>query len=93
MLNVPTIFSYVFASVIVAAFTIASTGIAMEIIFGWDRNSGKKSQIKRERRTYLVSTIMICVMSYELLIVALHVIFPEEIVKTKMENVLLHYCF
>lgn len=79
MLNVPTIFSYVFASVIVAAFTIASTGIAMEIIFGWDRNSGKKSQIKRERRTYLVSIIMICVMSYELLSLFFFVAIADQI--------------
>ena len=79
MLNVPAIFAFVLASVIVTAFTIASTATAMEIILGWDRNSGSESQIKRERRTYLVSAIMTCVMSYELLSLFFFVAIADQI--------------
>lgn len=67
MITIPAVFAYVSASVIAVFFTLGSTFAAIGIMVGWDRSSGSETQIRRERRTYLVSTIMTVVMSFELL--------------------------
>ena len=67
MIQVPAVFAYVAASILTAVLLIGGTATAAEILLCWDRSSGSERQIKRERRTYLISTIMTCIMVYELL--------------------------
>jgi hypothetical protein len=53
----PAVVALVAGTVLVAGFGLYAAGIGLDILRGWDLSSGDAAQLRRERRTYLVSTV------------------------------------
>jgi hypothetical protein len=62
----PAIVGLTFCSLLVSIFTLYSSYIGIQIIKGWDINSGSERQLTLERKTYLISTILNYVMGCQL---------------------------
>lgn len=53
----PAIIALVGGAALVAAVALFAAGVGVTILRGWDLSSGAARQLRRERRTYLVSTL------------------------------------
>jgi hypothetical protein len=54
----PAIISLIFGSLLVSGFAVCASVLGIQIIRWWDVQSGSERQIKLERRTYLITTIL-----------------------------------
>jgi hypothetical protein len=69
----PAILAFLFASGVCALILAAAAPYAWEIAHRWDIQSGAESQLRLERRTYLLSTLLAFVLVSELLALLLFV--------------------
>ncbi|MCP3870773.1 MAG: hypothetical protein GY703_22305 [Gammaproteobacteria bacterium] len=58
MLLNPSIMALILVSVIVSGLLLLVAGFSLQLLRYWDINSGSERQLKLERRTYLISTIL-----------------------------------
>jgi hypothetical protein len=58
MLISPAIIALTVASLMVAGFTLYASGMGLRILVKWDASSAGESQLRLERKTYLVSAIL-----------------------------------
>ncbi len=62
----PGILALTASSAVVAPIMIYASGVAVTILRGWDLESGSETQLKLERKTFLVTTLVSCVMAYQI---------------------------
>lgn len=62
----PAIIALIFGSFLISIFALHSSVIGVQIIRRWDIQSGSELQLKLERKTYLISTIFMCLLGFEL---------------------------
>lgn len=62
----PAIVAMLLGSLVVCVFAVYASHIGLQIIRWWDIGSGSERQLALERKTYLVSTILSCVLGFEL---------------------------
>ncbi|MCW8950878.1 MAG: hypothetical protein OQL17_12910 [Sedimenticola sp.] len=58
MLLNPAIMALILVSVVVVLMLAMATGFALQVLRHWDIRSGSELQLRLERRTYLISTLM-----------------------------------
>lgn len=63
----PAIIALIGGSLLITFITIYSSIIGIQIIRWWDINSGSERQLLLERKTYLISTALSAIMSFEVL--------------------------
>jgi hypothetical protein len=63
----PAIIALIAGSFVITLITVYSSFIGIQIIRWWDISSGSERQLDLERKTYLVSTILSAVMTFEIL--------------------------
>lgn len=73
----PSVMALVLVSFIVSMMLILATGFAIQILRFWDIESGSERQLVLERRTYLISTLLIWAFSFELLSLLLFIYNAE----------------
>jgi len=73
MLFRPAILALLLASGVNVALLLAISPFAVEVIRHWDITSGSERQLKLERRTYLVSTLLSLILATQLLALLLFV--------------------
>jgi hypothetical protein len=61
----PAVIALVFAALLSAAATLGCSLFAIEVLRRWDLSSGSERQLRLERRTYLVSTVVRLVLLVE----------------------------
>lgn len=62
----PAIIALIVGSLLVAGFSVYACAWGAHILRWWDLSSGSAAQLQRERRTYLISTILSILLGYEL---------------------------
>jgi hypothetical protein len=77
MLFNPAIMALIMVSVIVSAMLLIAAGFSIQVLRGWDINSGSESQLSLERRTYLISTLLTWVFASELVSLMLFIYNAE----------------
>jgi hypothetical protein len=65
MMVSPGVFALTASSAVAAPVMIYASGVAVTILRGWDLKNGSEKQLRLERRTFLVSTVVNCVMAYQ----------------------------
>lgn len=63
----PAIIALLAGSALVVFITAYSSLFGIQIILGWDLSSGSEQQLRLERKTYLIATIVAYVMGFQLL--------------------------
>lgn len=63
----PSILALLLGGALLALVTLAAGGLGLDILRSWDLTSGSEKQLRRERRTSLVSTLLAHVMVFEFL--------------------------
>ncbi|CAA7617916.1 conserved membrane hypothetical protein [Candidatus Terasakiella magnetica] len=66
MLFQPAIIALLLASLVGTVMVTASVPFAVGVLRGWDTASGSENQLEMEKRTYLVSTLLVVVLVSEL---------------------------
>ncbi len=66
MVLTPSIIALIGGSFLVCAFCIYASGIGAQILHWWDISSGSERQLRLERKTYLISTILNYVFLFQL---------------------------
>lgn len=79
MITYPSVLAFVSASFLVILLILYADWVGMEILLGWDRNSLAERQLKLERKTYLVSTILFYAMWFELLSLFLYIAVADQL--------------
>jgi hypothetical protein len=69
----PAIIALLFGSFLVGAFVLYGSAVGWKIIRKWNLESGSEHQLLLERKTYLVSTILNYVFTFEILSLLLYV--------------------
>ena len=62
----PAIIALVLGSVLISGLMLYASYFGVQIVRGWDMHSGSEVQLRLERRTYLISTILGYVMAFQL---------------------------
>ena len=62
----PAIIALISGSLLISAFALYASIIGTQIIHSWDISSGSELQLRLERKTYLVSTVLAYVLAFEL---------------------------
>jgi hypothetical protein len=75
----PPIIALATSSLLVSGVTIYASAIGVEIIRSWDINSGSERQLRLERKTYLISTVVTYALVCELLSMLLFVANADSI--------------
>jgi hypothetical protein len=75
----PPIIALTTSSLLVSGVTIYASIIGVEIIRSWDINSGSEQQLRLERKTYLISTVLTYALVCELLSMFLFVANADNI--------------
>lgn len=73
MLFQPAIIALLLASAVSVAMLVAASPLALELIRHWDISSGSERQLRLERRTYLMSTLLTFVFATQLVALLLFV--------------------
>ncbi|MCG8080401.1 MAG: hypothetical protein JAY73_05245, partial [Candidatus Thiodiazotropha taylori] len=76
MLN-PAILALLMVSILVSTMLLVAATFAFSILRHWDIQSGSELQLRLERRTYLVSTLLIWAFAFEFLSLLLFVYNAE----------------
>lgn len=63
----PAIIALLAGGLLIALLSAAACALGVRILWSWDLASGSESQLARERKTYLVSTVLAYVMVFEFL--------------------------
>jgi len=77
MLLSPSVMALVLVSTIVSLMLLLAAGFAIGVLRGWDIHSGRARQLRLERRTYLISTLLAWVFAAQLLSLLLFVYNAE----------------
>ena len=77
MLLNPAIMALVMVSAAVTLMMLLASGFALQVIRYWDITSGSERQLRLERRTYLISTLLTWVFAAELVSLLLFVYNAE----------------
>jgi len=77
MLFRPAILALLFVSLTASGMALMAGGFAVRILRFWDIASGSESQLRLERRTYLISTLLVFCFSAELAALLLFVLNAE----------------
>ncbi len=75
----PTIIALYGGSILVSFLILYSASYAIQILRRWDLQSGSELQLKLERKTYLVSTLLAYVFGFELLSFFLYIFVADQI--------------
>ena len=75
----PSILALLMVSLVVSMLMLLAVGFAMAVLRRWDINSGSELQLKLERRTYLISTLMVFCFVAELISLLLFVYNAEKL--------------
>ncbi len=62
----PAIIALLGGAMLTVGFAVYACMLGLRIVRFWDLTSGSPQQIELERRTYLISTIMTCLLSFEI---------------------------
>jgi hypothetical protein len=73
----PAIIALVVSSLVVTAMVLYSAYYGVQILRRWDMASGSELQLALERRTYLISTILVFVFGVEILAALLYVVTAD----------------
>ncbi|MES9834044.1 MAG: hypothetical protein ABW139_17540 [Candidatus Thiodiazotropha sp. DIVDIV] len=73
----PSIMALILVSAIVSSMLIIAAGFSIQILRFWDIQSGSEQQLSLERRTYLISTLLIWALSFEFLSLLLFIYNAE----------------
>ncbi|MET0064893.1 MAG: hypothetical protein ABW076_00960 [Candidatus Thiodiazotropha sp.] len=79
MLLNPAIMALVLVSIVDTLMVLMASVFAMQVLLYWDIDSGSERQLRLERRTYLISTLLIWTFSFELLSLLLFVYNAESL--------------
>lgn len=77
MLLNPAIMALILVSAVVALMLVMASAFSVQVLRHWDINSGSERQLELERRTYLISTLLIWVFASELVSLLLFVYNAE----------------
>jgi len=77
MLLNPAILALVLVSGVISLMLILAAGFAIQLLQGWDIESGSELQLRLERHTYLISTLLIWVFASELISLLLFIYNAE----------------
>ena len=75
----PAIIALILGSLICSIFAIYASFVGIQIIRHWDLGSGSARQLALERKTYLLSTILVCLLGFELFSLFLFVYTADHI--------------
>ncbi len=78
MLLNPSILALVMVSLVVSGMSLIAGGFALQLLRHWDIRSGSERQLRLERRTYLISTLMAFAFLAELVSLLLFVYNAEQ---------------
>ncbi|MCU7809948.1 MAG: hypothetical protein KZQ77_01745, partial [Candidatus Thiodiazotropha sp. (ex Notomyrtea botanica)] len=73
----PAIMALVLVSAVVCLMMLLASGFAVRVLLRWDINSGSERQLRLERRTYLISTLLIWAFSFQLMSLMLFIYNAE----------------
>lgn len=79
MIGSPALLSLLVGSVLTTVVTLLSAFLGFEILLRWDRSCPLESQLRRERRTYLISTAVTCALALRSLALALFVLTADRL--------------
>ena len=77
MLLSPAILALILVSAVISLMLILASGFAIQVLRLWDINSGSELQLRLERRTYLISTLLIWAFLSELISLMLFIYNAE----------------
>lgn len=77
MLLNPAILALILVSAIISFMLLLAAGFAIQLLKLWDINSGSELQLRLERRTYLISTLLTWAFAFELISLILFVYNAE----------------
>lgn len=77
MLLSPAIMALILVSVVVSMMLLLASAFAIQVVRHWDMESGSERQLVLERRTYLISTLVIWALAAELISLLLFVYNAE----------------
>ncbi len=77
MLLNPAILALILVSGVISLMLILAAGFAIQLLQGWNIESGSELQLRLERRTYLISTLLIWAFASELISLLLFVYNAE----------------
>ncbi|MCU7886123.1 MAG: hypothetical protein KZQ82_18180, partial [Candidatus Thiodiazotropha sp. (ex Lucinoma annulata)] len=77
MLLNPAIMALLLVSIVVCSMLMLASGFAIQVLRHWDIESGSERQLGLERRTYLISTLLIWAFSFELMSLLLFIYNAE----------------
>ena len=73
----PAILALILVSAVISLMLILASGFAIQVLHKWDINSGSELQLNLERRTYLISTLLIWAFASELISLMLFIYNAE----------------
>ncbi|MCU7930936.1 MAG: hypothetical protein KZQ90_09050 [Candidatus Thiodiazotropha sp. (ex Codakia rugifera)] len=77
MLLNPAIMALVLVSLVVCSMLLLASGFAIQVLRHWNIGSGSEQQLVLERRTYLISTLLIWAFGFELMSLLLFIYNAE----------------
>ncbi|HDK38160.1 MAG TPA: hypothetical protein ENG92_04005 [Thiolapillus brandeum] len=77
MLLNPAILALILVSAVISFMLLLAAGFAIQLLKSWDINSGSELQLRLERRTYLISTLLTWAFAFELISLILFVYNAE----------------
>lgn len=75
----PAIIALVFGSLLVSAVMIYASAVGINIINNWDLKSGSEKQLRLERKTYLLSSVLSYVLAFQFISLFLFVYTADDI--------------
>lgn len=77
MLLSPAILALILVSAVICVMLVLASGFSIQLLRHWDINSGSELQLRLERRTYLISTLLIWAFVSELISLMLFIYNAE----------------
>ncbi|MCU7843072.1 MAG: hypothetical protein KZQ93_04450 [Candidatus Thiodiazotropha sp. (ex Monitilora ramsayi)] len=77
MLLNPAIMALVMVSAVICLMLLLASWFAVRVLSHWDINSGSERQLRLERRTYLISTLLVWAFSFQLMSLLLFIYNAE----------------
>lgn len=75
----PAIIALVFGSLLVSAIMVYASAVGVRIINNWDLKSGSEKQLRLERKTYLLSSVLSYVLAFQFISLFLFVYTADNI--------------
>jgi hypothetical protein len=79
MLFQPAILSLFLGSLLISGMLLYASYFGVQILQGWDLESGSETQLLLERRTYLISSILVYVLAFQLVSLVLFIATADRI--------------